>query len=121
MPDSKFGQLPVNLVEDTRYKNKSIYVSDFCSRRPQIPARRRAKTKETLRYAEDVVSILSSSPLKYYKFRNNKKATVGHNKFFHFVKLETKFTIFSNVSSKSISKYHGFSCNLTACENIGEI
>ncbi|XP_065059627.1 uncharacterized protein LOC135687098 [Rhopilema esculentum] len=54
MPDSKFGQLPVNLVEDTRYKNKSMYVSDFCSRRPQIPARRRAKTKETLRYAEDV-------------------------------------------------------------------
>ena len=94
MPDSKFGQLPVNLVEDTRYKNKSIYVSDFCSRRQQIPARRRAKTKETLRYAEDVVSILSSSPLKYYKFRNNKKATVGHNKCFPLSNWKLNLTFF---------------------------
>ncbi len=58
MPEAKSLQWPVNLIEDKTYRNKSIYVSDYCTRTKRIPERRRAKTKETpARYAKDIVRI----------------------------------------------------------------
>ena len=59
MPETKVVLLPYNMVEDKRYKNKSIYVSDFCSRRRHIPERRQMRTKETPLYAKDIVCNLS--------------------------------------------------------------
>lgn len=58
MPEQKCLKWPTNLLEDKRHRNKSIYVSDFCTRNKRIPQRTRAKTKETTRYAKDIVSLL---------------------------------------------------------------
>eukprot|EP00794_Sanderia_malayensis_P009856 gene9856-10867_t len=72
MPEAKCLHWPANLVEDKTYRNKSIYVSDFCTRnrRPQ-PQKRNARTEETPRYAEDIFNPSS-------RFLNDHFQTSSH-------------------------------------------